>query len=166
MSEQNPYAAPQTNVANPIIGDEQFKSLDFKELKKLYYRSCNVSSITFLLVLGLLFISTLFFIPDFWQGQEVQVFRYILIGITVFYTITIVGLFLRTSWGRIMGIIVCFMALINIPFGTIIGAFGLFAFFCAPQLFGSNRITHKALKTEFKLQKKAQKMRKKAMRSK
>jgi hypothetical protein len=65
----------------------------------------------------------------------------------------VVGLFKRTAWGRILGIIVCVISLINIPIGTAIGAFGLFAFFGAPELFGSNRVTHRELKTEFKLQK-------------
>ena len=56
-----------------------------------------------------------------------------------------------------MGIIVCILTLINIPLGTVIGVVGLFAFIKAPNLFGSGRVLHKDLKTEFKLRKKARK---------
>jgi hypothetical protein len=39
----------------------------------------------------------------------------------------------------------------------VIGVVGLFAFIKAPNLFGSGRVLHKALKAEFKLREKARK---------
>ncbi|MEM0896914.1 MAG: hypothetical protein AAGJ79_08500 [Verrucomicrobiota bacterium] len=150
MSETNPYEAPQSDVAAPIPETYQFKDLDFKQLKKLYYRSCNVNGITGLLVLGLIFIVIASFMPDI-VAEGLQL---VFIGLAVFYAVTIFGLFKRTSWGRILGIIVCIISLINIPIGTLIGVLGLFAFFGAPELFGPDRVLHKDLKSEFKLRKK------------
>lgn len=159
MNETNPYSAPQTDVlANRIITDK-LQGLDFKQLKKLYYRSCNVNVITFLAGLCLIVLPIMALLPNaefmaLLPNAEYKPFmKFVIVGLAVFYGVAAVGLFKRTAWGRILGIIVCVMALINIPFGTAIGAFGLFAFFKAPELFGSNRVTHRELKTEFNLQK-------------
>jgi len=153
MNEINPYSAPQSEVFEPQVGSDQFKDLDFKQFKKLYYRSCNVNAITFLLVLGLaaLVLAAWFVDPD---GD---VPKGVFIGLAAFYASAAFGLFKRTSWGRVSGIIVCIISLISVPIGTAIGAFGLFAFFGAPQLFGPNRVTHASLKTEFKLRKASRK---------
>lgn len=39
MDETDPYAAPRAEVSAPTIGSEQFRDLDGKQLKKLYYPS-------------------------------------------------------------------------------------------------------------------------------
>ena len=150
MSEQNPYTSPQSEIAQPTQGNAEFSNLDFNSLKKLYHRSCNVNAITFLLGLGLIFLLVASFLPS---DEGSHSLRFVFIGLAVFYAIAIFGLFNRSSWGRILGIIVCIISLINIPIGTLIGIFGLFAFFGSPQLFGIDRIKHKALKSDFKLQK-------------
>ena len=150
MNETNPYSAPQTDVdANHTVTDK-LQGLDFKQLKKLYHRSCNVNAITFLLGLGLIVLAIDSMLPN---AEYEPFIRFVFVGLAVFYAVGVVGLFKRTAWGRILGIIVCIISLINIPIGTAIGAFGLFAFFGAPELFGSNRVTHRELKSEFKLQK-------------
>ena len=150
MNETNPYSAPQTDVhANRAITDK-LQGLAFKQLKKLYHRSCNVNAITFLLGLGLIGLAIVSMLPN---AEYEPFMRFVFVGLAVFYGVAVVGLFKRTAWGRILGIIVCIISLINIPIGTAIGAFGLFAFFGAPELFGSNRVTHRELKSEFKLQK-------------
>lgn len=154
MNETNPYSAPQSEVSEPQVGSDQFKDLDFKQFKKLYYRSCNVNALVALLVLGLAFLV----LAALMVGSKGELPQGVFIGMAAFYAIAAAGLFKRTSWGRILGIIVCIISLISIPIGTAIGAFGLFAFFGAPQLFGRDRVTHAALKTEFKLRKAIQKM--------
>lgn len=150
MNDTNPYSAPQTDVSTNVAVSSRLQDLDFKRLKKLYHRSCNVNAIAFLLGLGILILSGISIIPD---ALEEKSAKYIFIGLIVFYAITLFGLYQRTSWGRILGIIVCIISLINLPLGTLIGIVGLFAFFGAPELFGANRITHRELKFEFKLQK-------------
>lgn len=150
MNETNPYTSPQSNVGQPEKNNSDLGSLDFKSLKKLYCRSRNVNAITFLLGLGLIVLLGGSFLPS--EEGEPSL-RFIFMGLAVFYAVAIVGLYNRSSWGRILGIIVCIISLINIPLGTLIGIFGLFAFFGSPQLFGVERLTHKSLKEEFKSQK-------------
>jgi len=133
----------------PAQGNADFSDLPFEDLKKLYHRSCNVSAITFLLGLGCIGLIGAFFLPM----EEATSMRYLFIGLGLFYAAAAAGLYNRTSWGRILGIIVSIISLINIPLGTLIGIFGLFAFFGSPQLFGPDRVKHKALKNEYNLQK-------------
>jgi hypothetical protein len=90
-------------------------------------------------------------------GADLGFPRPVFIGLALFYLVAIIGMLKRTSWGRVMGIIVCILTLINIPLGTLIGIVGLFAFIKAPNLFGPGRVPHKDLKTEYKLRKKARK---------
>ncbi len=78
----------------------------------------------------------------------------IFILLAIFFLFAVFGLYQRTSWGKVLGIIACILMLISIPVGTIIGIAGLFAIFGSPKLFGKDRFTHKELKAEFKLRKK------------
>jgi len=151
MSE-NPYSAPKTEVLteNNYEGDNPLYKMDFKALQKLYYRSHNVSSIAGLMVLGVILIAFLTFKAT---DQDMHLNPFLLV-LMVFYIVTIVGLILRSAWGRILGIIVCILSLFNLPLGTIIGIMGLFAFFKAPELFGDDRITHKDIKAVWKERKK------------
>jgi len=159
MNEPNPYATPESDVAVEVNANASLSDLDFKKLKKLYYRSCNVNAITFLIGLALIFILVGLFQS---RDQIDSLFLLMISGLVVFYVLAIVGLYTRKSWGRILGIIVSVLSLINVPVGTLIGIFGLFAFIGSPQLFGENRFTHEALKTEFKWQKTKQKRAKRA----
>lgn len=36
-----------------------------------------------------------------------------------------IGLWMETEWGRILSIIVCALSLLNVPFGTALGVYGL-----------------------------------------
>jgi len=151
MTDNDPYSAPETEIyAIPDVPDK-LKDLNFSQLKKLYHRSSNVGAIAGLMVLGLVLMTSLSAIPHDQEGLSYM--RYVFIGVSVLYAITVFGLIKRTGWGRILGIIICALSLLNIPIGTIIGIAGLFAFIKAPELFGPNRITHKELKAEFKRQK-------------
>lgn len=147
MNVTNPYSSPQTDVSTNLSVVDNFRGLDFKQLKKLYYRSCNVNAITLLLGLGLIAMAMASMLPSLAD------IRLIIIGIAVYHAVAVTGLVKRTSWGRILGILACIIALISIPIGTIIGASGLLAFCGAPELFGVNRVTHRELKDEFNLQK-------------
>ncbi len=147
MSEINPYAAPESDVTK-TAGNSRLADLEFNELKKLFYRSSNVRVIAVLISIAAVVLAiTPFLVPE----PPLHPFIYILLAI--FYTVTVVGLFKRTYWGRGLGIVVSIISLINIPFGTIVGLFGLFAFIGSPRLFGEDRLTHQELKAEFNLQK-------------
>jgi hypothetical protein len=153
MNTQNPYAPPQVIESLVPAGNPQFNTLDDKTLNKLYYRSCNVSGIALLLSFGLVVLAVLIAMPEVDLALPKPVFM----GLAVFYLVAIIGMLKRTTWGRVMGIIVCILSLLSIPLGTVIGVVGLFAFIKAPDLFGPGRVRHKDLKTEFKLRKKAKK---------
>ena len=150
MNETNPYSTPQTDVSTHVEVSDHLRDLDFKRLKKMYHRSSNVNVITFLLGLGMIFITFAALAPDSTNSIEMRIF---LFGLASLYAIAVVGLFKRTAWGRILGIMISILTLFGFPLGTLIGACGLFAFFGAPQLFGKNRVTHREVKAEFYLQK-------------
>ncbi len=150
MSEINPYTTPQADLSADVVASDRFGGLEFKQLRKLYHRSCNVNAIAFLMALGFTAMAVMTLIPG---GGNDTPMTLMFIGLTAFYAVALVGLFKRTGWGRILGIIVSILCLASIPIGTIVGVCGLFAFFGAPQLFGADRITHRELKLEYKLQK-------------
>jgi len=149
MNEVDPYAAPQSDPMVPSLPGGRLDDVDFKKLRKDYYRSSNVNVIAFLLALGAVAWLIVSLAPDSEAGALV----FVNVGISVFSGVTAFGLFRRASWGRVLGIIACVVSLISIPFGTIIGVAGLFAFFGSPHLFGPERVMHKELKAEFKRQK-------------
>jgi hypothetical protein len=151
---QNPYSPPLVTESLAPVGNPQFGDLEDKALNKLYYRSCNVVGIGVLLSFGVVLLAVAAALPEADLGGLPKL---VFMGLALFYMVAIIGIFKRTSWGRIMGILVCILSLINIPLGTIIGAVGLFAFIKAPNLFGHGRVLHKDLKAEFKLRKKARK---------
>ncbi len=153
VNTHNPYSPPEVIETLVPEGDPQFGDLDDKALNKLYYRSCNVTGIAVLLSFGLVVLVAAISLP----GADLGFPRPVFIGLALFYLVAIIGMLKRTSWGRVMGIIVCILTLINIPLGTLIGIVGLFAFIKAPNLFGPGRVPHKDLKTEYKLRKKARK---------
>lgn len=167
MSESNPYAAPETAQTLAPGKGLAFAELNDKALKKLYYRSCNLSCIAFLLGLGLLvmiWVLTTATSQSLSSGGPLSGMPFFA-AIAVFYLVAMLGLILRNTWGRILGIIVCLFSLLSIPIGTIIGVAGLFALFGAPQLFGPDRVLHKDLKIEFKLRKKLKKEAKRAAKA-
>jgi len=69
----------------------------------------------------------------------------------------LIEMFMRSNWGRVMGIIACAFMLLRIPIGTIIGIMGLVAFIKAKELFGPDRITHAEVKRAFKQAKRERK---------
>ncbi len=78
---------------------------------------------------------------DYYEYMDITAYLYFLAGI---------GMAMRTTWGRIAGIIVSCIALVGFPIGTIFGILGLFAFIGAPRLFGPSRVTHAQLKKAYK----------------
>ncbi|MGJ8671626.1 hypothetical protein [Rubritalea sp.] len=173
MSVDNPYEAPL--VEQPVNASSiqarineklrDYKSLDEKAFKKLYYRSCNVSAIAALvLIAGLVIAGLLIFgwnEPN--DPDESMVYGVGLLSLmAVFQLVCFIGLATRATWGRTMGFISCSLMLLNIPLGTLIGIVGLVALSKAPELFGPTRVTHKELKAEFKLRKQQMKEAKRA----
>jgi len=165
MKIENPYTSPTTAPESPIADGLGFDVSEFKKIKKLYYRSSNISCIAVLiicvcLIIGVSLQSILGYFSDI-GGAQLGSTMLVLFLLLAFNLITAVGLFFRSSWGRICGIIACIFALLYFPFGTIISIFGLFALLGSPELFGKDRVYHRNLKREFKRLKKLRKLNKK-----
>ena len=140
----NPYQAPRAEVADKDL-PERLASYTPAQIKKLYYRSCNINAIALLVAIGVVAMLIMLFIGDDPVGLKA-----IFVALLALYSVSFVGVVRRTSWGRIAGIVVCVISLINIPLGTLIGIMGLFAFSRAKELFGPERLTHQEVKAAFK----------------
>ena len=152
----NPYEAPKAEGIVDVSENDGslLETMDFKKLEKMYYRSHNVSGLAALMILGVTVITVLLF-----SVQLEPMFKGIFFAVVVFNVITIIGIIQRSTWGRILGIIACFLMFLNLKIlSIIIGIMGLFAFFGAPELFGPDRITHKELKEVYKRRKKERKL--------
>ena len=163
----NPDAAPDAakfaSPENPLQG--RLSKYSPQELKKLYYRSCNVSAISFLAIAGSAFLLVMLYNTGKMPGQETieqmpgqeELKRFFITYIIALQVlgglqtiVAAIGLMMRTNWGRIIGIIVLSQNIYNVPMGTIVSVVGLFALFKAEELFGNDRITHKELKVALK----------------
>lgn len=158
--QENPYQPPSA-----VLGDLPMPTgmdgLTPKEVQRLYYRSSNVNVIAFLLVFGVFAIGWMFHVgidePEVIVASQWMFYIFlgalepgiVLAGLLVFYAFTSLGLLLRSSWGRVLGIMACIISLTIFPFGTIIGVFGLVAFFKAKILFGKGRVTHKEVQSAY-----------------
>lgn len=140
----NPFEPPKAKVGDNDL-PASLAEYTPAQVKKLYYRSCNVNGIAFLLVLGAGVIAAAAFVDKTPTGS-----RLFFLAMLAFYAFAIFGTIKRTSWGRALGIICCCLMLINVPIGTIIGVIGLFAFIKAKELFGPERVTHAEVKRAFK----------------
>jgi hypothetical protein len=131
--------------------NHQLTSYSFEEVQKLYNTSRNVSTIggicAFFAVMYLLMF--LLFVSVFESSQEELGAMALLFGAMILFSMSAIGLFKRTNWGRTLGIISCVLLLLVFPIGTIIGIVGIRALSSAPGLFGGNTLTHDEIKNEF-----------------
>ncbi|MCZ6796091.1 MAG: hypothetical protein O7J95_20980 [Planctomycetota bacterium] len=77
----------------------------------------------------------------------------VLLVLGAFQLTTAIACFRRASWGRISGMIVCSLMLLNIPVGTLIGVLGLVALAQGARLFGPGRYRPSDLRKELKYRK-------------
>ena len=148
MTQENPFNAPTVDQSAAYEGVPGLENYTSDQLKKLYYRSCNVSGMAGIILIGTALIG--FMLASGMPGiQSDGNFTLVIWAILAFNLLTVIGLIMRTQWGRILGIITSVLMLIRIPIGTIIGIMGLFAFLKAKELFGPNRIKHRDLKLAF-----------------
>ena len=168
MNSNNPYQAPDTVNPESDINDGSIISMmETKPLKKLYYRSVNLGTIATLFIISMiaLYGIYLYLLIDTKINGEGDIIIISMSNtgasnsVSAFLIITAIGLFLRHTWGRIVGIIACILMLATLQIITIIlGIVGLVALFKAPELFGPDRILHKDLKREFKLRKRRKRL--------
>lgn len=150
MNQHDLGSAAEAAIGSAVSATSSLSAMTDAQVRKLYYRSVNVFVIGLLVCGSAIILSLGLFTLDTFTPDEK-----LLIGtFAAVLLIATVGIFMRSQWGRILGVLVCILSLLNFPIGTIVGAMGLFAFFGAPQLFGKKRIPHSELKQEFNSRKK------------
>lgn len=149
MNQENPFLTPQVAEATIAVTPGNLADYSDAQIKKLYYRSCNVTGVGVILLLGALLLSGML-IAASGSGTALELSIPLIIGIIAFNILAAIGAFMRQTWGRVVGIIACVLMLLNLnPISIIIGIMGLFAFIGAKELFGPNRVTHKEAKAAF-----------------
>jgi hypothetical protein len=159
MNEANPYAAPAFDPINPeILGRRAFANLDTKVLKQLRNDSHSIRTMAVLILLGVLFV--LAWVAVAIAGSDVGSLglgssKLLIQGIILLFNLTtLVGLWKRTGWGRVLGFITAGIMLVGFPIGTLIGTLCLISLARGGRLFGPERLLHKELETEWKYRKK------------
>ena len=143
----NPYQSPQAKLEG---GDRRlFPEWDFKTLKKVRNNSSTIQTLGWLWIIGSVLNVAVGFIALVNAGSMAL----INLGIGAFAAFAAYGAIRRPYWGKTVGMILCCIALIGFPIGTIIGIMGLIAFSEKAPLFGPNKLSHKDICDEFKYRK-------------
>ncbi len=147
---ENPYAAPESDVDT---GAERkaFPELTTREVKKLRNDSHSIRSTAFLLALatGLILLGLLAGGIGAVAGASLPEFA-MAGGALAFSATAATGLFLRRSWGRILGFIVGALLILTFSIATLVGLLLLVALARAKPLFGPGRLLHRELEAEWK----------------
>ena len=159
----NAFAPPRSNV-EVQEGPEALWALTWKEVRKLYLASVNVRALGFLYGLGALGVIASGFIMISASSRGGAGAEGVSMGLAVFfivlgglYVVASWSCFSRPTWGRYLGIVLCALALLSIPFGTIVGIIGLIAYGQGARLFGPDRFLHKDVVLVYKQRKKDKK---------
>jgi len=152
----NPYAAPKnagtvTTAARRHGAD--LTGLDLDKLRLLRGKSYHLNIIggfmAFFTAIGVfcLIIFTLDGMNTD-EGQELQIFACVIIAL---HGTAMLCAWLRPAWGRTPLFIISILGLANVPFGTGLGIFAIWALQGAAPLFGPNRYHHGDLDGEYQL---------------
>lgn len=151
-SAENPYAAP--THSGMVVERRAFTDIPTPDLKRLRNDSHSIRAVVGLFILGLVLMLLITFAAIF-SGSGIgspELMIMALIG--AMQSLAMVGLILRTNWGRAVGFLSATLMLIGFPIGTLIGIFFLTALIRGAKLFGPNRLVHKELETEWRYRKK------------
>lgn len=147
---ENPYAAPESDI-DTSPERKAFPELTTRELKRLRNDSHSIRSTAFLLALATGFILFGVLVGGLGPVAEAALPELALAGgLLAFSATAATGLFLRRTWGRILGFIVGALMILTFSIGTLIGILLLVALARARRLFGPNRLLHKDLEAEWK----------------
>ena len=154
MNDDNLYAPPETDIRQSP-GDDGTNGFTVGnvEARKLYNHSRSVGALVFLWCLGLVVIVAVA-IPNTMasaqrtgaDGRIVNVIIGTYVVMSLLMVAGIIGCWMRTTWGRVIGFILCSLMLLKFWIGTLIGIFGLIALANGKRLFGPDRLTHRYLK--------------------
>ncbi|HUQ29364.1 MAG TPA: hypothetical protein VM051_12275 [Usitatibacter sp.] len=155
----NVFAPPRANLETRV-GPDGLWEMSFKEVRKLYLASVNIRALGVLYGLGAVGAiaagGILLFTPS--KGDDAQsmgiALAIVIVALGMIHVAATVSSYSRPTWGRWLGVLLCGLSLLSIPFGTIIGILGLVAYAQGGRLFGADRLLHKDVAAVYKLRKK------------
>lgn len=131
---------------------ETLQSLDSKKIKQLYNAQRSINALCILWILGTAVLA-LYAISQIVRHASQPVAILGIVGFTSLLlslnVATLIGIYKRTVWGRVLGMIFCAFSLSAMPLGTIVGILGLIAFVRSGDLFGPGRILPDDLSSEY-----------------
>lgn len=148
----NPYTPGETEAIAEFPQSSHEAIKDVETAKKLYKASRIIKLYAFLNFFGVLLMLLVFgySLATDMSGTGDPLFRWlfpvfalIMTGIQALFFYSLAN---RPSWGRICIIVIGSLSLLNIPIGTILGAFIIWAAVVGKELFGEDRIPHDELK--------------------
>jgi len=153
----NVFAPPRSNV-EVRTGPEALWAMTFKEVRRLYHASSSIRALGVLYGLGFVGVLAALLIPALTSprgagGSEALGLVVFVAAMSALSLAAAVTSFTRPRWGRWLGIALCVINLVNVPFGTLIGILGLVAYFQGRLLFGPDRFTHKQVVEVYKQRK-------------
>ena len=145
---------------NEVFQDDPIKqsvTLDQEEIEKLMSSWSDVVSLSVCCAI----VSVLSIFPGIISLQKQVIdpsssdygWFYYLIYLGLYSGFTAYSVLSKTIWGRIIGIISCWMMLIIFPIGTMVGILGLRGLSGAKQLYGKNGLDYKEIKIAYEQQK-------------
>jgi hypothetical protein len=144
----NVFAPPRSNV-EVRTGPDALWAMTFKQVRRLYHASSSIRALGVLYGLGSLAVVAAIVLPaldarGLGGGDALPLVAFLALmgGLSL---AAAVSSFTRPRWGRWLGIALCIINLVNIPFGTLIGILGLVAYIQGAGLFGPGRFLHKEL---------------------
>jgi hypothetical protein len=150
----NVFAPPRSNV-EVRTGPEALWDMTFKQVRRLYHASSSIRALGFLYGLGTAGVAAAVLIPLFSATRSPGLpgaLGLLVLGGGLSLAATVTS-FTRPAWGRWLGIGICVLNLVNIPFGTLIGVAGLVAYVQGRRLFGRDRFLHKEVVDVYKQRK-------------
>jgi hypothetical protein len=151
----NPYLPPQTDPVAPA-GRNHFKDIATADLKKLRNDSHSIRTFSVLLILGaaLMIVGVVVSLLRNEGGATMGMAELVIVGAAGgLNLLTAIGLMKRRIWARYLAMIMAVLALLGFPIGTLIGILLLVALGRSARLFGSDRLDHKMIDTEWRYRK-------------
>ena len=162
-ASDNVFAPPRASLETQE-GPQALWEMPFKDLRKLYHASVNVNVLGVLYGLGAFgaLLGGLGGASFWYSGRNPDtavsaVLMAVMFVLGFLYLAGTISSYTRPRWGRWVGVVLCLLSLLSIPFGTLIGALGLVAYARAGKLFGPERLPHKEVTAVYKQRKKDKK---------
>ncbi len=121
----------------------EVQSIPEKKFKYLYLSSRLIFGLTAYYVMSTIWICNTYLWEMTRQNEYIETLLGVVIGLIVS-----IGMTMRTTWGKYLGVLYCMLLCLEVPVGSLIGFSSVFLILLNNSLFGKNRTTHYALKCE------------------